>query len=239
MRNETTTTWEESLRGIANLQALAPTTIVSWSNILAHFASLVKPDDKAKALKEENATLQEELDVALMRPELLKGTSGGGPQKYTVPLFDICFTDVCSWNTWRDLALAWAKENPMVLRTPGNDLSWFSCLLSGSAHAFIVGEIPGILGSTVTIYEALLAATTLLNPLFVDPDAERRSIEKFWAIKQKGQRFGLFYLEWLAARMALPPDAVSPAEQTRAFVRALRPGLKAKDELHFLATGVA
>ena len=174
-----------------------------------------------------------------MRPELLKGTSGGGPQKYTVPLFDICFTDVCSWNTCRDLALAWAKENPMVLRTPGNDLSWFSCLLSGSAHAFIVGEILGILGSTVTIYEAVLTATTLLNTLFADPDAERRSIEKFWAIKQKGQRFGLFYLEWLAAQMALPPDAVSPAEQTRAFVRALRPGLKAKAELHFLATGVA
>ena len=174
-----------------------------------------------------------------MRLELLKGTSGGGPQKYTVPLFDTCFTDVCSWNTWRDQALAWAKENPMVLGTPANALSWFSRLLSGSAHAFVVGEIPNILANTTTIYEAVFAATTLLNPLFADPDAERRAIEKFWGIRQKNQKFGLFYLEWLAARTALPPGAVSLPEQTRAFVRALRPGLKNKAELHFLATGIA
>ena len=177
MRNEVTTTWEESLRGIANLQALAPTTVVSWCAILTHFASLVKPGGDGEKLKKENAALREKLDDALMRLELLKGTSGGGPQKYTVPLFNTCFTDVCSWNTWRDQALAWAKENPMVLGTPANALSWFSRLLSGSAHAFVVGEIPRILANTTTIYEAVLAATTLLNPLFADPDAERRAIE--------------------------------------------------------------
>ena len=239
MRNEVTTTWEESPRGIANLQALAPTTVVSWSAILTHFASLVKPGEDGEKLKKENAALREKLDDALMRLELLKGTSGGGPQKYTVPLFNTCFTDVCSWNTWRDQALAWAKENPMVLGTPANTLSWFSRLRSGSAHAFVVGEIPSILANTTTIYEAVLAATTLLNLLFADPDAERRAIEKFWAVKQKNQKFGLFYLEWLAARTALPSGAVSLPEQTRAFVRALRPGLKGKAKLHFLATGIA
>ena len=239
MRNEATTSWAESLRGIANLQAIAPTIVVSWSEILKHFASLEKPREDGKNLREENAELREKLDDALMRLELLKGTSGGGPQKYTVPLFDTCFTDVCSWNTWRDQALAWAKENPMVLGTPANALSWFSRLLSGSAHAFVVGEIPNILANTTTIYEAVFAATTLLNPLFADPDAERRAIEKFWGIRQKNQKFGLFYLEWLAARTALPPGAVSLPEQTRAFVRALRPGLKNKAELHFLATGIA
>ena len=29
-----------------------------------------------------------------MRLELLKGTNGGGPQKYRVPLLDTCFTDI-------------------------------------------------------------------------------------------------------------------------------------------------
>ena len=154
MRNETTTTWDGSLRGIATLQALVPITVVSWSAILNHFASLDKPEEGSKKLKEENVALREELDDALMRLELLKGTNGGGPQKYTVPLFDTCFTDTCSWNTWRNQALAWAKENPTVLGTPANGLSWFSRLLSGNAHDYVVAEIPQILGDTETIYGA-------------------------------------------------------------------------------------
>ena len=81
---------------------LIPTTVVSWSSVLTHFSSLVKPDDNIKKLKEENAALQDELDDAIMRLELLKGPNGAGPQKYTVPLFDTCFTDICSWNTWRN-----------------------------------------------------------------------------------------------------------------------------------------
>ena len=102
MRNETTTTWEESLRGIKNLQALAPVTVVSWSDILAHFASLVRPTKEHEEIEE----LRDQLDDALMRLELLKEMSGGGPQRYSVPLFDACFTDVCSWNTWRNQAIA-------------------------------------------------------------------------------------------------------------------------------------
>ena len=100
MRNEVTTTWEESLRGIANLQELAPAIVVTWSAILKHFASLVRPEEGSKELERENVKLREELDGALIRLELLKGTTGSGPQKYSVALFDTCFTDVCSWNTW-------------------------------------------------------------------------------------------------------------------------------------------
>ena len=102
MRNEITTPWDESLRGIANLQALAPAIAVTWSAILKHFASLVPPGKDPEEAKGELANLREELDDALLRLELLKGTAGGGPQKYSVPLFDTCFTDVCSWNTWRN-----------------------------------------------------------------------------------------------------------------------------------------
>ena len=238
MRNEVTTTWEESLRGIANLQALAPTTVVSWSAILNHFASLVKPNSE-ETLRKDNAALQEKLDDALIRLELLKGTNGGGPQKYTVPLFDTCFTDVCSWNTWRNQALAWAKENPMVLGTPANALSWFSRLLSGSAHDYVVSNIAKILAETHGIHEAVQAAAGLLDPFFADPDAETRAIERFWKTLQGNRRFGLFYMDWQAARAALPEDAVSKTEQTRAFIRALHPGLKNKLETHFLAQGVA
>ena len=43
MRNEPTTEWTESLRGINNLQALTPVTVVSGSDVLKHFAFLVKP----------------------------------------------------------------------------------------------------------------------------------------------------------------------------------------------------
>ena len=239
MRNEITTTWEESLRGIANLQALAPTIVVTWSAILKHFASLVKPGGSEEELKKDNAALQEKLDDALIRLELLKGTNGGGPQKYTVPLFDTCFTDVCSWNTWRNQALAWAKENLMVLGTPANALSWFSRLLSGRAHDYVVSKIGEILGETQTIHEAVQAAAGLLDTFFADPDAETRAIERFWKTLQGNRRFGLFYMDWQAARAALPEDAVSKTEQTRAFIRALRPGLKNKLETHFLAQGVA
>ena len=231
MRNETTTEWAESLRGIKNLQALAPVTVISWSDILAHFASLVKPGEE----QEEIEDLRSRLDDALMRLELLKGTSGGGPQKYSVPLFDICFTDVCSWNTWRNQAMAWAKENPMVLGTPVNALSWFSRRLSGSAHDYVVSNIPNILQDARTIHEAVQAAAGLQDPLFADPNAETRAIERFWNTKQGTRRFGLFYMDWLAAKAALPEGSVSSPEITRAFIRALRKGLKDKLELHFLA----
>ena len=95
MRNEDTMTWEESLRRIANLQALAPITMISWSAILNHFASLQKPNEDERNWEKENTDLREKLDDGLMQLELLKGTNGGGPQKYSVPLFDACFTDVC------------------------------------------------------------------------------------------------------------------------------------------------
>ena len=95
MRNEDITTWEESLRGIANLQALAPITMISWSAILNHFASREKPNEDERNWEKENTDLREKLDDALIQLELLKGTNGGGPQKYSVPLFDTCFTDVC------------------------------------------------------------------------------------------------------------------------------------------------
>ena len=36
--------------------------------------------------------------------------------------------------------IAWAKEHPMLLGTPAKALSWFSRLLSGSAHNYIVSS---------------------------------------------------------------------------------------------------
>ena len=84
----------------------------------------------------------------------------------------------------------------------------FSHLLSGSAQAFVKGDIPRILANALTIYKAVQAATSLLNPLFADTEAEMRSIERLEAVKQGNQRFGLFYLEWLATRTALPPDTI-------------------------------
>ena len=145
----------------------------------------------------------------------------------------------CSWNTWRNQALAWAKENPMVLGTPANALSWFSRLLSGSAHDYVVSNITKILAETNGIHEAVQAAAGLLDPFFADPDAETRAIKRFWGTKQGNRRFGLFYMDWQAARAALPNDSVSQNEQTRAFVQALRDGLRNKLEVHFLAQGVS
>ena len=174
-----------------------------------------------------------------MRLELLKRTNGGGPQKYSVPLFDRCFTDVCSWNTLRNQALAWAKENPMVLGTPANALSWFSRFLSGSVQDYVVANIATILENTQGIYEAVQMAAGLLDPFFADPDSETWAIERFWKSRQGNRRFGLFYIDWQAARAALPAEWVSENEQTRAFDRALSEGLKNKLELHFLAQGVS
>ena len=229
--------WEDSLQGFENQLAFAP-GIDSWEKLLTYASTLAERREESK-LKIENDTLQEQLDAANMRIELLKGTTGGGPQEYMVPLFDTCFTDVCSWNTWRNQALTWAKENPMVLGTPANALSWFSRLLSGSAHDYVVSKIGEILEHMQTIHEALQAAAGLLDPFFADPDAETRAIERFWKTLQGNRRFGLFYMDWQAARAALPEDAVSKTEQTRAFIRALRLGLKNKIETHFLAQGVA
>ena len=237
MRLPPETNWEDSLQGIEDLLAFAP-GINSWAELLTYASSLSERQEESK-LKIKIDALQEKLDAANMRLELLKGTSGGGPQKYSVPLFDTCFTDVCSWNTWRNQALAWAKENPMVLGTPANALSWFSRLLSGSAHDYVVSNIAKILAQTQGIYEALQAAAGLLDPFFADPDAETRAIKRFWGTKQGNQRFGLFYMDWQAARTALPNDSVSPNEQTRAFVQALRDGLRSKLEVHFLAQGVS
>ena len=102
MRNDDATEWTESLQGIRNLIALTSIVTRPWSAVLTHFARLVKPTEGNEKLEKENTDLREKLDDALIRLELLKGTNGGGHQKYSVPLFDTCFTDVCSWNTWRN-----------------------------------------------------------------------------------------------------------------------------------------
>ena len=91
---------------------------------------------------------------------------------------------------------------------------------------------------TQGIHEAVQAAAGLLDPFFADPDAETRAIERFWKTKQGNRRFGLFYMDWQAARTALPNESVSENEQARAFVRALRDGLRNKLEVHLLAQGV-
>lgn len=114
--------------------------------MLTQFARLVEPTEENKKLENKNMNLWEKLDDALMRLELLEGKNGGRPQKYSVPLFGMCFTDVCSWNTWRNQVLSWARESPMVLGTPANALSWFSCHLSRSAHNYVVSNIRKILG---------------------------------------------------------------------------------------------
>ena len=46
-------------------------------------------------------------------------------------------------------------------------------------------------------------------------------------------------MDWQAVRAALPNDSVTPNKQTRAFVQALRNGLRNKLEIHFLAQGVS
>ena len=235
MRNPPDTSWKDLLQGIENLLAFAP-RVDSWAKILTYAASLPEKDGQ---LQLKNDAIREQLDAANMRLELLKGTNGGGLQKYSVALFDTCFTDVCSWNTWRNQALAWAKENPMVLGTPANALSWFSRLLSGSAHDYVVSNIAKILAETHGIHEAVQAAAGLLDPFFADPDAKTRAIKRFWGTKQGNRRFGLFYMDWQVAGAALPNDSVSQNEQTRAFVQALRDGLRNKLEVHFLAQGVS
>ena len=127
----------------------------------------------------------------------------------------------------------------MVLGTPANALSWFSRLLTGSAHDYVVSNRATILVETRGIQEGVQAAARLLDPSFADPDAETRAIERFWKTKQGNRRFNLFYMDWQAARSALPAESVSQSEQTRAFVRALREGLRSKLELHFLAQRVS
>lgn len=231
------TGWENSLHGIENLLAFAP-GVETWKKLLIYAGSLAERQEESK-LEIERDTLREQLDAANMPLELLKGTNGGGPKKYSIPLFDTCFTDICSWNTWGNQALVWARESPMVLGTPANALSWFSRLLSGSAHDYVVSKVAEILADTQGIYEAVQAAAGLLDPFFADPDAVTRAIERFWKTKQGNRRFGLFYMDWQAARSALPEESVSQSEQTRAFVRALRQGLRNKLELHFLAQGVS
>ena len=57
------------------------------------------------------------------------------------------------------------------------------------------------------------AAAALLDPLFADPAAETMASECFWHVRQGTQRFGVSYLQWLAARSALPLNAVSEEEQ--------------------------
>ena len=89
------------------------------------------------------------------------------------------------------------------------------------------------------IYEALQTAAGLLDPFFADPDAETRAIKRFWKTRQGNRRFGLFYMDWQAARATLPDDSISQHEQTRAFVQGLRDGLSNKLEVHFLAQGVS
>ena len=96
MQNDEAMAWDESIRGINNLMALTSIVTRRWGTVLSHFALLVKPGKDIEDLEKDNAALREELDDALIRLELRKGTNGGGPQKYTVPLFDTCFTDVCS-----------------------------------------------------------------------------------------------------------------------------------------------
>ena len=66
MRNDDTTEWNESIRGINNLTALASIVTRPWSAVLSHFASLVKPGKEVESLEKDNAALREGLDDALM-----------------------------------------------------------------------------------------------------------------------------------------------------------------------------
>ena len=136
-------------------------------------------------------------------------------------------------------ALAWAKENPMALGTPQNAFSWFSRLLSGSAHDYVVANISKILKDTQGIYEPVEAATRLLDPFFANPGSETRAIERFWKTKQGNRKFGVFFMDWQATHATLPEDTVSPSAQTRIFVRAIREGLKYTLQLHFLAQEIS
>ena len=95
MRVPTQTPWNTPLEGITKLLALALSSLLSWGTIVAYFASLTSSNDDEN-LRAENKRLQKKLDDTNMRLELMKGTTGGGPQKYVVPLFDACFTYPCS-----------------------------------------------------------------------------------------------------------------------------------------------
>ena len=66
MRNDDATAWDESIRGINNLTAVASIVTRPWSAVLSHFASLVKPDKDVESLEKDNVALLEELDDALI-----------------------------------------------------------------------------------------------------------------------------------------------------------------------------
>ena len=96
MRNDDATEWTEAIPGIKNLISLTSPVTRPWSAMLTHFARLAEPIQGNSKLEQENDPLQEELDHPLICLELSKGTTSGGPQRYSVPIFNTRFTDVCS-----------------------------------------------------------------------------------------------------------------------------------------------
>lgn len=108
----------------------------------------------------------------------------------------------------------------MVLGTPANALSWFSRLLSGSAHDYLVSNINKILEETQTIQEAVQAAAGLLDPFFADPDAETRSIERFWKTHQ--EIANLVYFTWIG-RLPAPISQKTPSVKLNRQERSSEP----------------
>ena len=181
--------------------------------------------------------LESRLETALLNAQL----GGGSPSSHKAwkdPFYDTCFTDKCDWTIWRRNTLRWLEGNTTRLGTPAAALSWFSRLLTGETHSLIVEEIPNILSETHTVLSAVTTAMTILDPFFADPDAREKAVRAFWKVRQGTRSFGDFYLSFRAHLTPHVKEDVSVSEQRRAFLSALRPGLKGSLTTHFLARDI-
>lgn len=87
-------------------------------------------------------------------------------------------------------------------------------------------------------YELVKSLASELDAFFVDEDPSKRNVEAFWRIRQGITDFGSFYLRFVAAFPELGRDSISGAEYKRAFERAIRPGLLAKLQTHYVIEGL-
>lgn len=181
--------------------------------------------------------LEARLESALLANQL-EGRSSS-IKTWKDPFYAVCFDDKCNWTLWRRNTLLWLKDNTARLGTPSAALSWFSRLLSGETHSLIVEEIPNILSEPHTILSAVEAAMTILDPFFADPDSREKAVKAFWKVRQGSRSFGDFFLSFRAHLTPTVKEDVSVTEQRRAFLSALRPGLKGSLTTHFLARDIS
>ena len=152
-----------------------------------------------------------------------------GIKQYSAPIFDKYFSgNQYDWESWKKSALMWARTNEAVIPCSQQGVTWFSNLLSSSAHSVAIA-----LAVTATSGPATAAnIASHLDEAYADPKATEKHLRHFEELRQGQHAFCVFWLAFQAASSEIMP-ALATSELRCRLLSAIRPGLWDKLKAHY------